>query len=243
MTAKRPFRFQRFAVHDDQCGMKVGVDAVLLGAWARIAGCKRFLDIGTGSGLIALMLAQRTETSRAQIDAIDIEPSAVAQAQQNGLTSPWPTRLLVHMSSLQEFADKGNLAEYDHCVCNPPYFDSGFDSPDSRRRQARQSSSLGREVLFRCSRQLLRDSGKLSLILPFDQLNEAKELVPHFRFYVSRQTSVRPLPGKPFNRVLLELSSQPEPLEEDELTVELTRHEFTPEYAALTRMFHLRYAK
>lgn len=241
--SRQPFRFQRFVVDDDQCGMKIGTDAVLLGAWCEVSASHRLLDIGTGSGIVALMLAQRTESWAAQVDAIDVEINAVNQAKSNVEQSPWPDRIKVDQFSLSEFRTDATENHFDHCVCNPPYFENSMPSGEPRKRVARHVDDLTRESLFWNTRQLLRPEGRLSLVLPFEQRESTTELALAHDFYLSRETLVRPMPGKPFKRVLLEFSlNECEPIFE-ELIVEIQRHDFSPEYASLTRGFHLRYAK
>ena len=236
------FRFQRFSVDDDQCGMKIGTDAVLLGAWTRVENGLRIMDIGTGCGLIALMLAQRTETTCAQIDAIDIEEKATEQASKNFACSPWPSRMAVEHSSLQEFTKTHFAVKYDLCVCNPPFFKNSFPSQEPRKRMARHSTALTHQQLITNAKRLLKDTGRLCLVLPFDQVKLTVVCANENGLHLRRQTSVRPLPSRPFKRALLDFGAQPiEPIY-DELTIENSRHDYTAEYAALTRSFHLRYA-
>jgi tRNA1Val (adenine37-N6)-methyltransferase len=222
--------------------MKIGTDAVLLGAWAKVSGCQQFLDIGTGSGLVALMLAQRTEVTLASIHGIDIDPGATEQAKNNAANSPWANRIRMSAVSLQNFSVEADFDGYDHCVCNPPYFNSSFPSSDLRRKAARQDHRLDRKTLFRCSKDLLKTDGRLSLILPYEQRESIIQLACETGFFLSRQTLVRPMPIKPFKRMLIEFVLREVVPRFDELTIEETRHEFTDEYEALTRQFHLRFA-
>jgi len=221
--------------------MKVGTDAVLLGAWTCVDGSSCILDIGTGCGLIALMIAQRTEKLDARIDAIDREKNAAAQAQQNVSSSPWAHRVSVSHQSLQELSDQP-LSKYDLCVCNPPFFESGNPSQNERKGMARHSAYLSRDDLFVGSKRLLNSSGKLNMVLPYDQLNRTIEIAQKYDFFVGRQTSVRPSAEKPFHRVLLELTLVSKTTIYDDLTIERVRHEFTSEYKRLTQKFHLRFA-
>ncbi len=240
-SSQRQFRFQQFSIGHDRCGMKIGTDAVLLGAWADVANCQRLLDIGTGCGVIALMMAQRTKEVQAQVDAIDVEVNAAGQAKENASCSPWANRISVKHCSVDELASsKSNC--YDHCVCNPPYFENSLPSQNSRQRIARHAGQLTRNSLLSAAKKLLVPNGKLSLVLPFVQHDSIVELAKTFGFHLQRRTSVRPMPEKPFKRILLEFGAQADRLMADELTVELDRHQFSPEYEALTRKFHLRFA-
>ena len=132
------FRFKQFTVFHNKCAMKVGTDGVLLGAWANLEDCESILDIGTGTGIIALMAAQR---SNAEIEAIDIEKNACLQATENIENSPWPTRINVHNESLQLFAEKTEK-KYSHIISNPPFFCNSLLSDDKNRQLARHPISL-----------------------------------------------------------------------------------------------------
>lgn len=241
LAVRGRFRFQRFSLADDQCGMKVGIDGVLLGAWASVENAARILDIGTGCGLVALMLAQRTETQSAHIDAIEIESAAASQASDNIAQSPWRERVSVFNQSLQRFAcsDSVNNRAYDLCVCNPPFFESSLVSRQPDRRRARHAISLSRETLFACTLALLSKRGRFCLILPFDQLSPVRRIGEEVGLYLQKQISVRSLPGRPFKRALLELGREQPSLQIKELTVELVHHQFTDEFRKLTRDFYL----
>src|SRR6266850_1577807 len=146
-----PFTFKQFIVHHDRCAMKVGTDAVLLGAWAGAAGAKTILDIGTGSGIIALMLAQRTP-SYARIDAVEIEQSDFLQASENAQNSPWPEKIIVHHTSIQEYQTD---SQYDLIICNPPYFINSLLPPSPFRKQARHAALLPNRDLLTAVKRLL----------------------------------------------------------------------------------------
>ncbi|MEM9413237.1 MAG: methyltransferase [Planctomycetota bacterium] len=235
------FRFQRFSIADDLCGMKIGTDAVLLGAWADVSDANRILDIGTGCGIIALMLAQRTENINAQIDAVDFENASATQANLNFLHSPWPGRISGAHQSLQELAVK-QKAVYDLCVCNPPYFQNGSTSTDPKKKLARHAQQLSRAELFINSKSLLRPEGRLCIIIPSDQECQTIALASRSGFYLKKQLSVKPLPSLPVKRVLLEFNQSHSISEKAELIIETKRHEFSLDYEALTKNFHLRFA-
>ena len=163
------FRFKKFTIEQDRCAMKVGTDGVLLGAWAEIASAERILDIGTGTGLIALMCAQRNEL--AQIHAIEIDSAAAEQAGENILNSQFSERIELQQVALQEFNPS---KEYDAIICNPPFFNSGTNSPVAERNQARHTISLSISDLLLHASRLISESGRLHLILPLDNEEELK---------------------------------------------------------------------
>ena len=237
------FRFQRFSILDGQCGMKIGTDAVLLGAWANVAGCRRILDIGTGCGLIAMMLAQRTEDSFAAVDAIDFEESAASQAAANFSHCPWPDRVTVRHESLQNFTCQQTIGKYDLCVCNPPFFSDSSPSLDPKKSLARHCLQLTREQLMESCSELMNSTGRTCVILPFDQLDCALDIALGFGLHLSRQTNVRPFVDKPFKRVLLEFRVQPSELQRDEFAIRGATGKFSTAYESLTRHFHPRFAK
>ena len=236
------FRFKQFTVWHDKCAMKVGTDGVLLGAWTP---CEVFnnqqsvfsiLDIGTGSGLIALMLAQRCPN--AQIDAIDIDEDAVAQARENFAASPWSERLHAHQVSLQEYSLSTN--RYSLIVSNPPYFVDSLKNPDQQRQTARHTDTLSYGELVNCAARLLCKEGILALILPAEAetmiLTEAAEagLVP------THLTHVYSKPGKPMKRVLAAFKKGTDnSCKTTDFYIESETSPRSEEYAKLTEEFYL----
>ena len=227
------FRFKQFTVFHDLCAMKVGTDGVLLGAWADCSSAQTILDIGTGSGLIALMLAQR---SNATITAIDIDESAYIQAGVNFKESPFNDRLNVYHSSIQQFSAP---TKYDLIVSNPPYFSNSLQSPDASRTHARHTDSLPLSDLIKYSQLLLSPKGKLSLILPADVFEQVNSQALENSLFLCRKTLVRPTPSQAPKRVLLEYSQVQQTLIEDELFIEKSRHVYSEEYRKLTSEFYL----
>ncbi len=193
------FRFKQFEIRQDQCAMKVGTDGVLLGAWAAISSAGKILDIGTGSGLIALMAAQRSE---AEIDAIEIEESAFHQAIKNISSSPFSQRIRVYHEDFRIFRQKPQ--QYDHIISNPPFFYNSLKSPDLSRNYARHTLSLTLEELIEGSRTLLSSTGLISLILPAEQENRLKEVLEKRKLHLNRLTYVYPKPDIPPKRILIE---------------------------------------
>lgn len=232
------FQFKQFLILQDRCAMKVGTDGVLLGAWTEAAGAARILDIGTGTGLIALMLAQKN--SHAQIDAIDIDANACEQAAGNALGSPFAGRIRVHSLSLSEYAETNNK-RYDLIVSNPPYFVRSLKSPEEKRSLARHNDSLSLSDLIRLGRSMLTEEGKISLILPPALYEELLLLLPAHVLSIRRLTEVAPVPGAVPKRYLVELSPKQadDPVETNRLVIEEKRHQYTPEYIRLTKDFYL----
>lgn len=222
--------------------MKVGTDGVLLGAWADVTGCDRVLDVGTGSGLIALMLAQRTESKSTMIEGVEIDRPASQQAAVNAINSPWADRVGIVNQSFEQFLNSAGGTRYDLIVCNPPFFDGGTEPTDSRRSTARNSMQLNREVLFDGCRQLLADTGRFAVVLPFEQYEETIELAGQFELHERRVMFVRPMPEQDFKRVLLEFSFEKCEVTVGDFAIETSRHEYTEAFAKLLGDFYLRYA-
>lgn len=232
------FRFKKFTVYHDKCAMKVGTDAVLLGAWADTSFCRNILDIGTGTGIIALMLAQR---SQATVEAIDIDKEACVQAMENAAASPYTERIKVVHASCADFAASNQQKRYDLIVSNPPYFINSLKCPDNKRTVARHTDTLLLSDLIREAQTLLSPSGRIALVLPYEQLEEVKALASANHLYICRQTDVIPTLGAAPKRLLVELSTTEENIKNrDTLTIEEARHQYTPEYIALTKEFYLK---
>lgn len=216
------FRFKQFEVQDDDCAMKVGTDAVLLGAWVGTLNSKlstlNFLDVGTGSGVIALMLAQ--QFVEAQILGIDIDETAIRQAQANFAKSPWSERLSAQCISLQEFTlHPTPLHPYSLITSNPPYFRSSLACPDPTRHQARHTDTLSYDELIRCSAVLLAPNGVLALVLPGEAQEDILTLATREGLYPWRLTHVVTSPNKPAKRILIALTKEKREMEEDTLVL------------------------
>jgi len=231
------FRFKQFTVYHDQCAMKVGTDGVLLGVWADIKDAHSALDIGTGSGLIALMLAQRN--SQLNIHAIDIDEDAIKQTKENISHSPFSSRITHEQISLDNYVIKAK-SKYDLITSNPPFFDNSLKSPDRQRTIARHTDSLPVEQLIQQSSKLLSDNGKLSIIYPFEYKENLFFLAKKNNLYISRITNVYPTPNSLVKRVLIELSKQECYLEENNLIIEKERHIYSDEFSALAKDFYLK---
>lgn len=230
------FRFKQFTVFQDCCAMKVGTDGVLLGAWAEAYKRNNVLDVGTGTGLIALMIAQRN--TNATIDAIDIDEGCVMQAKKNAFESPFSNRVDVQKSSFQDFAAR-NDNKYDLIVSNPPYFHNSLKSPNLHRNYARHTDSLSFYEIISDGVSLLTESGSVSLILPYEFKTSVLMHAKTVGLFAKRITNVFPLPHKPAKRILIEFGMSDTECVEDNLIVELSRHKYTDEYNALTNEFYL----
>lgn len=228
------FKFKRFTVFHDLCAMKVGTDGVLLGAWTDVSISKRILDIGTGSGLVALMLAQRCEAS---ITAIDIDADAVRQAQINFESSEWKDRMRVFHTDLCDFTPQ---CLFDTIVSNPPYFVDSLKCTDIQRNTARHNDTLTSEQLFGNVSRMLHPEGEFSLILPFDQKDAIIQTAEKYGLYPTRHTKVITRPGLPPKRSLLAFKKHPDNYTSQDLVIELERHVYSEEYIALTKDFYLK---
>lgn len=244
------FRFKQFTVWHDRCAMKVGTDGVLLGAWCPLAiatseGEYKVLDIGTGSGLIALMLAQRISSMQrdVRIDAIDVDASAVEQASSNCSQSAWASHLHVHHSTLQQWKSEGcEMAEgYDLIVSNPPYFQSSLKNPDAQRATARHTDSLSYSELIKHSGRLLKDNGMLALVLPIEAEEEILSLVAAAGLLLTHITYVHTKPGKPAKRILIAMKkgNENEKVTSNNFYIESEDSPRSEEYKKLTEEFYL----
>lgn len=228
------FRFKQFSVEGGQCGMPVSTDGVLLGAWANIQNSQRILDIGTGTGLLALMCAQRSPN--ANIFAVDIEESAAITAQSNVVNSDWQARIQVEQADILNvnFPDA-----FDAIICNPPYFNDGEQAKLQPRATARHTDSLNhQDLLVRCQ-ALLTHNGKASFVLPIVEGERFIQLGENLGFYVTRQCRVQPTPSKPSNRLLIELSLISGERADQQLIIR-DNLGYTEAFIALTKDFYLK---
>ena len=233
------FQFKQFSLEQDQCAMKIGTDGVLLGAWAPILHNPfSVLDIGTGTGIIALMLAQRSNA--VQIDALEIEENAYEQATDNFENSPWNDRLFCFHAGLDEFMDEPE-DEYDLIVSNPPFYSEDYKTNNEQRDLARFQDALPFEDLIEAADLLLSENGVLAVIIPFKEEERFLALANEFELYPIQITHVKGTPTTEIKRSLLALSrNNIETPTINELVIEIGRHEYTPEYIALTKAFYLK---
>lgn len=231
------FQFKKFTVWQDQCAMKVGTDGVLLGAWTDIGNSRRILDIGTGTGLIALMLAQR---SKALIDAIDIDLDACQQARSNIAKSPFTDRIQVYHTPLSEYKPLTD-EKYDRIVSNPPYFTETLKCPEDKRRIARHADTLTLPHLLERSRELLAPEGKLALILPYDHHDILMNQAEKESLFLYRETTVSSRSGLKPIRLLVELATYPtKEIGSSSLFLETEDHQYTDTFTTLVKDFYLK---
>lgn len=236
------FRFKKFELQQDKCAMKIGTDGVLLGAWANIVQASSILDIGTGTGVLALMSAQRNST--ALIHALEIDQEAFYQARDNLKNSPWQKRLSVSHQSIQEYTTHPQRPTFDCIISNPPYFkiETGTHIQNTARRQARSTDALTFTTLLDCVQVVLHPLGSFSVILPIQEGKEFVELAIKKKFYVKRYVKVIPREGKVSNRLLIELVLYKTTVEEDTLTIrtiEKGNNNYTSEFKRLHKEFLL----
>lgn len=236
------FQFKQFLITQERSALKVGTDGVLLGAWcANDSGAIRdyqtlkILDVGTGTGLVALMLAQRTE---ARVTAIEINEDACADALNNFRQSPWNDRLELHHMDFNEYC-RIAPGKYDLIVSNPPYFKQSLKSADYAASLARHDVTLSFEQLIDGAKKLLDVDGRLAVILPFETFDDFRETARLAGFYLARKTSVIPKVGRAPKRVLLEFSvTQVYPIS-DELVILMEDGSYSDQFAKLTNEFYL----
>ena len=239
----KPFVFKQFKIHQDRCAMKVGTDGVLLGAWASIDNARNILDIGTGTGVIAIMLAQKSQnTEGAVIHAVEIDDAAVEQAAENMQASPFASHLSVFHDSIQDFAKKNTL-KYDLIVSNPPFFTGGTLSSNGDKTNVRHTVKLSHGDLLNATRELLvKDGGRFCVILPLIEGLRFIEIARTYGFYNTRRTDVRPKQDKAIERLLLQFEmTTTQPLTHDELILQNSKDErdYTEGYRALTQAFYI----
>ena len=232
------FTFKQFTIHQDACAMKVGTDGVLLGAWCPVEHAVRVLDIGTGTGLIALMIAQRAP--KALIEAVELDEKAAEQARYNVSLTPFDERVKVVTGSIQMFAET-NQGVYDVIVCNPPYFVDSLKSPNNSRTQARHADTLTHDDLLEAVHKLLSEQGALNVILPTVEADLFNEKAKQLWFALALCTHVLPTPQSPVKRKLMSFVRGESSLVETQLVIEIDRHVYTDEYKLLTKDFYLKF--
>ena len=234
----KPFQFKQFSVAQDRCAMKVGTDAVLLGAWSALDHMPNtILDIGSGTGILALIMAQRSTAEL--IDALEIDADAYEQCVYNFETSDWGDRLFCYHASLDEFVDEIEDT-YDLIISNPPFYTDHFKSRNEARNKARFEDALPFEELLTSVSKLLSVTGQLNVIIPFSEEINFISLAKNVDLYPIRILRVRGQEESPVKRSLISFTFQENKIEVSELTIEITRHHYTQEYINLTKDFYLK---
>ncbi len=232
-----PFQFKQFTIEQDKCPMKVGTDGVLLGAWADVAEATSILDIGTGTGLIAIMLAQRNAI--AQIHGVEIDEATCKQAKQNMENAIWSDRLTAFPVAIQEFATTTSNT-YDHIVSNPPFFTGGTFSDNQDRNSIRHTVKLPHGDLLIAVRKLLQPKGKFSLILPYLEGLRFEEIATTYNLHCTRKLEVQAKADKPIERLLLQFERTAKTQIVEKLVIQREgRNDWTDEYINLTKDFYL----
>lgn len=231
------FKFKQFTIRQDRCAMKVGTDGVILGAWTAVDGAVRVLDIGTGTGLLALMLAQRSELLT--VNALELDRNAALQAEQNVDGSRFHDRIMVLNEDFREY-DPGRGCFYDLVICNPPYFSASKKPVNRERGLARHADTLSLEDIFTGSASLLSACGRLSIIVPAEGYARAVEEAGQAGLYPARTLYVHPLPDAVPKRVCIEFSKKVHALVTEKIVLETgRRHAWTEDYRLLTKDYYL----
>lgn len=229
------FRFKQFVIKQEVAAMKVGTDGVLLGAWADISGANSVLDIGTGSGVIALMIAQRCN---ARIMTVEIDSASATQAKHNFESSPWSERLSVEASSLQDYS-KNHSQKFDLIVSNPPYFHKSLKSALPERTVARHTDELPNADLIQGVSRLLLPEGRFCAIFPYAEGNIFIAEAANHGLYCNKKLFVKTKPDKPIIRILMEFSFNKKRLPESTISIHTAEGEYTEDYKRLTADFYL----
>lgn len=231
------FTFKQFVVAHDRCAMKVGTDGILLGAWAPVARVSRILDIGTGSGLLALMLAQRTDNT-VTIDAVEIDSEAATQARENVEVSPWHARIQVHSADIQSWLGQ-QTQRYQLIVSNPPYYSPGVECATPQREQARYTSSLEHSALLACAASSITEEGFFCVVLPESIGAVFTRQALDMGWHLSLRTDIADNEARLPHRVLLAFSPRAGECFSDRLVIRGATQRYSEAYTALTRPFYL----
>lgn len=237
--ANSTFSFKQFTIRQDSCAMKVGTDGVLLGAWANLNNALKILDVGTGTGLIAIMMAQRSD---AMIDAVEIDENACNQAKENVNNSPWRDRIRVYHDTFQHFAEITST-RYDFVVSNPPYFRNSLKPPMKPRSYARHDEQLNNESLLFNAARILTPNGRLSVIVPAFETEHLITAAYFKGLFPLKLTMVSSVAGKAHTRCLAEFTFEKTGVTiKDTLVIrEKGLQEYTVEYKALTKDYYLNF--
>lgn len=230
------FKFKQFTIEQELCAMKVGTDGVLIGAWGAV-GETRLLDIGCGSGLLAIMAAQRSENLL--IDAIDIEESAIKQSLINVDACPWRHRIAIHHTSLQNFKPG---YQFDFILSNPPYFINSLKEGCDARAIARHSNTLSYRDLAENVERLLSEDGLFSVIFPYLEANIFIVEAANYSLYCVKRLDIKGTPSRATKRSMLQFSRKRKEMTNDELIIEDGgRHGYTQKYRDLTKEFYIKF--
>jgi tRNA1Val (adenine37-N6)-methyltransferase len=230
------FNFKQFTIRQEKSAFKVGTDGVLIGAIADISKAETILDIGSGTGLISLMLAQRSE---ALITGIEPDSESCSQSMENVGHSPWHNRIKIVNTDLQNFFPGTGI--FDLIVSNPPYFTDSLKNPDPRKSAARHNDSLSTDELLKGVVRLMKDSGRFLVIMPYVEGNIFIAEANKYGLFCNGIVKIRPLPGAEIRRLILTFEKIKKNPVEKFLTIEHGRHEYTEDYINLTKEFYLKF--
>tara|TARA_B110000967_G_scaffold114368_1_gene117030 strand:+ start:378 stop:1091 length:714 start_codon:yes stop_codon:yes gene_type:complete len=234
----KPFRFKQFSVAQERCAMKIGTDAVLLGAWTDVdSQPNSILDIGAGTGVLALMLAQRSGAEL--IDALEIDDAAYEQCVGNFEASDWGDRLFCYHAALDEFTEEIE-DQYDLIISNPPFYTDTFKTENEERNKARFEDAMPFTELLKSVSKLLSPTGQFNVVIPFSEESSFIELAAKEGLYPSRILHIRGQESSPVKRSLICFRFEKQTIETQELIIEITRHQYTKEYTNLTKDFYLK---
>ncbi|MEC6797486.1 methyltransferase [Photobacterium sp. S4TG1] len=233
----RSFNFKQFTINDHGCGMPISTDGVLLGAWAALPQQGHIVDIGTGSGLLALMAAQRTQMTT--ITAIELDSSAATAATANFAASPWSSRLQCIENNIVHWCQHISPASIDSIICNPPYFNAGQQAQQQHRATARHTDSFSHQQLLETLRYLLTANGNASIILPTYEGQQLLNQASAYGLYCQRRCDIRTTAHKPLMRTLIELTKNCVITEQQQLCIH-TDNTYSSDFIRLTKDFYLK---
>ncbi|WP_299366182.1 methyltransferase [Winogradskyella sp.] len=234
----KPFKFKQFTVNQDRCAMKIGTDGVLLGAWISVNNNPfSILDIGAGTGILSLMLAQRSNAQ--QIEAIEIDEDAFEQCSENFENSPWNNRLFCYHAALLEFVEEVDDT-FDLIVCNPPFYSENYKTDNQARDLARFNDAMPFEHLIFAVANLLSENGLFSVVIPKKEEEQFIDLASKVGLFANRILHVKGNPHSEIKRSFIEFSFQERKIQTTELTIETERHQYTDTYINLTKDFYLK---
>lgn len=233
------FQFKQFLINQHRAAMKVTTDACLFGAWVaseekNSKNAERILDIGTGTGLLSLMLAQQVS---GKIDAIDIDHDAFLQASENTVHSPWKDRINMSLGDIKEI--KTEVVQYDVIISNPPFYTDQLRSPDEQKNKAHHDSTLTLQELIPIMQQLLTTNGRFYLLLPFHRLADAKEIIQGEHLFISKLVLVRPSPAHAFFRIMIQGSNVESTTSVSEMDIRMDNNEYSKLFTELLGSYYL----
>ncbi|WP_417290442.1 tRNA1(Val) (adenine(37)-N6)-methyltransferase [Corallibacter sp.] len=234
----KPFHFKQFTVHQDRCAMKIGTDGVLLGAWSSLEHQPfSILDIGAGTGILSLILAQRSQAEI--IDAIEIDDEAYEQCVDNFEQSPWGDRLFCYHASLDEFTEEIEDT-YDLIISNPPFYSENYKTDNQQRDLARFQDAMPFDHLLNSASKLLSENGVFSVVIPHQEEKHFIELASKVALYPNNILHVKGTPDSEIKRSLIDFSFKKSTINTSELIIETSRHNYTEAYKNLTKDFYLK---